>query len=184
MMARTRGANAGGSPYYARDLGVLDAENDVASTNTANRVYYSPLQVAHQLTADGIIVIHGAVAAGNLYVALYDSLNYAPNNRLAVSASVVASGTNRRQLVPFSAPVQIPAGLYFVALEANNATDTYLIACGDNSEINPAGILNGLNYYREQLGGYLAPPLVATPVQETVTYAETVAMFLRVSSIP
>jgi len=186
-MPRTRGASAGGgvSPYYVRDLSTFTTvSGDGAVAKTANRVHYTPVQVPHQLTADGIIVVHGAVAAGNLYVALYDSLNYAPNNRLAVSASVAASGTNRRQYVPFTIAVQIAAGLYFTGLEPDDSLDTYLDAFdGTSAEALPAGINNGLNTYYEDLGGYLVPPLVATPIQTTL-YTQTAGMFVRVSSIP
>jgi hypothetical protein len=186
-MPRTRGASAGGgsSPFYVRDLGTLDTKlNDSTQTLTANRVYYCPLQVPHQLTIDGIIVVHGAVAGGNYYIGLYDSLNYAPNNRLAVSLSTLCSGTFRKQYTALTvASIQVAAGLYFIALEADNANDLFLEGSGLSSVFAPAGIGNGLNYYYEDLGGFLAPPAAATPIQGT-NFLYGFKMFARVSSIP
>jgi hypothetical protein len=150
--------------------------------NIANNVRYSPLELPHASTAYGIIVMHGAVAAGNLYVALYDSLNYAPNNRLAVSANTVASGTNRLQYVPFATPVSLAAGLYFTALIANPVADTYLENSDNDRMLAPANINNGLAWYVQNLGAYLIPPAVAVPVMAT-TVNQTVLMRLRVAAI-
>jgi len=180
-MPRTRASAAGGgSGYYVRDLTMI-AHNDVESARTANRVNYTPIQVFHPLTVDGIIVVNGAVAVGNRYVALYDSLNEVPNNRLAVSASVLASGANQRQYIPFAAPVQIQGGYYFVAVETDNA-DGMQRACLDGSEMNPAAVGNGPNFYYQDMGAYLIPPLVATPVLQTSYFESSASHSLQCKS--
>jgi len=188
MSTKTLGVSAGGgSPYFVRDLEAL-VETPYSETDTARatgRVYYIPFQVRHTLTADGLIVIHGAVAAGNLYVALYDidpTVPPQPRNRLAVSANTVANGTTRRQYVAFITTIQLQSGIYFGALETDNALDTYRLAYNSIASF-AAGPINGLTCFYEDLGPYVIPPAVATPLV-IITANDSTKMRLRVSSIP
>jgi hypothetical protein len=147
----------------------------------AGTVMFSPVEVSHSTTAYGIVVFHGAVAGGNLYVALYDDLNYAPNNRIAVSASVAASGVTQMQYIPFTVPLNLVAGLYWCALEPD-VDDEYL------TQVNtlftfPANINNGLPWYRQVLGAYAIPPAVAGPLTFANDRASTFVMRLRVAAV-
>lgn len=187
MSTRTLGIAAGGAAYYVRDLdsAVEQPDSTTFSARATGRVYYTPFQVRHVLTVDGIIVIHGGTAGGRLYVALYDvdpTVPPQPRNRLAVSADTAASGTNRRQYVAFTAPIQLQPGIYFGALEIDNNADTYMnVYPGVQAFID--GPINGLTFFIEDLGAYGIPPAVATPVVIANTNHAT-RMRLRVSSIP
>lgn len=170
MSTKTSASVAGGGGTYflaeivaGDDVVAPPAPSDSDGAVVAGTIYYAPIVVSHDCVADGLIVIHGTIAAQDLFVALYDSLNYAPRNRIAVSVQTVNSGVNRKQLVMFAATVDLTAGLYFCAF-CCNGVDRYHIQYVDNALVNPAGIANGLVFYTE-VGVFAAPPVIATPVQ-------------------
>jgi len=149
------------------------------------RVYYTPFQVQHALTADGICVYHGNVAAGRLYVALYDcdpANPPQPRNRLAVSADTLVSGTYRKQYVALTATVQLQPGTYFGAVEVDNITDTYPTLYRNLAQFG-AGPISGQTSFIEDLGPYAIPPNPATPVV-IANVDHSMLMLLRVASIP
>lgn len=148
----------------------------------ANVVRYSPIQVPVKCTVSGIILMH-AVGAGNFYVALYDHLNWAPNNRLAVSPSTLCNGNLQKQFTAFIANVQIEAGVYFGATIQDNGADSYNRGVYLARDLSPLNVNHGLRWFTENLGAYLPPPAVATPVM-TADITLTLPMWLRVASIP
>jgi hypothetical protein len=169
--------------YYARYLYPYQWNKGLERTWAVGLVYYVPIEIPKLLTIDGIIVQHVGVAAGNLYVAFYDSVSEAPVNRLAVSASTAVNGTIRKQRIPFTALLQIIRGYYFLAFEVDNALDTYYDGIGNVYLTRPAGVADGPSYYYQNLGSYGIPPAAATPVQSDD--ADKVPLLtLRVSSIP
>ena len=185
MSRKTHGAPAGGgAPFAMREYATGPSQRASSITfldPDLGWLDFSPLELPHNTTAYGIVVFHGA-ATGNLYVALYDSLNYAPNNRLAVSPNTVASGASQLQYIPFTASVDITANLYFCALEPSNDTDTYMQNINAIRMNLPAGIDNGLIWYRQNLGAYLVPPAAAAASQAT-TIGNQPLMRLRVAVI-
>lgn len=182
-MPKTRASSAAGSivSYYGKDLPAFYGNSTTEVAQVNNIVYFSPCQVPHACTVDGVIIVNGSIArTGSAYVALYDKnpANWQPLNRLAVSASVALSGITRRQLILFAAPVAIPSGLYFCAvIKSVTADNTY--RASDNVEpLSPVGFA-GTCYWSQALGAYLAPTNPAVPVQE-VTIANTVWMWLHI----
>lgn len=185
LSRKTHGAIGGAAPSQIREYatGPSQVLVNVVTFGSIASVNYSPLELPHNATAYGIVVFHGAAVAGNFYVALYDSLNYAPRNRLAVSASTAVSAINCMQYVPFTVPVNLPSGLYYCALEVDTTVGNqwYSNAIANRCML-PANINNGLLWYTEDLGLYAIPPAVATPVIE-VSAGDTFSMRLRVLGI-
>jgi hypothetical protein len=189
MSTKTLGVSPGGTgaAYFVRDLDTAGetAYSETDSIRATGRVYYAPFQVRHTITVDGLIFVHGNVAGGRLYATLYDSdptVAPQPRNRIAVSADTVASGTNRRQYVAFTAPIQLQPGIYFAALETNNANDNYTQVYDTMAQFT-AGPVNGLTYFYEDLGPYAIPPAVATPLVITAV-GQATRTRMRVASIP
>jgi len=146
-------------------------------------VHYSPLVVTTPYTVDRIGVCCGAGGTGNFYVAIYDSVGELPVNRLAVSAST-AHVVNQKIQVPLTvATLRLDPGYYFIALEMDNIVDAFLYA--DLYPFNQffPGVDDGPNWYREDLGGYLIPPAVATPAV-LIWPDRAFIMWLRVASLP
>ena len=152
-----------------------------ASVISANQVFYSPIQIPFTCTLDGLIVYHGGVAGGNFYVALYDSVNGQPVNRLAVSASTLCSGVTRAQYVPFTVAVRLTPGLYYLALESDNSLDGYVY--GPSSQWMDPNDDTHIRWWYENLGAYLIPPAVATPTQHADS-SRSYMMGAHVLSIP
>jgi len=171
-----------GAQWYMREIHTQKFA--IATTTlTTGYVWYSPIQVPRTVTVDGIIVYHDAIAAGNLYIALYDHLGYLPNNRLAVSASTACNGPNRSQFVPFANPLRITPNVYFAAIESDNNLDSYVSALLHVAFCIPADVGHGLKWFYQNLGAYLIPPVTATPTYADDMY-QCLLMSLRISSIP
>jgi len=177
---KSPGGGGGGSDYYVRELIPSGERYNQATCNavTVGMIYYIPFQIIHPVTIDAVIVAHAA-AAGNMYVAIYDSdAAGLPRNRLAVSASIVAAGANSRQTVMLTATISLGVGLYFGAVEGSDAALTIASQYGNTDQL--AG--DGICHYSELLGAYAIPPAAATPVKNTLSSNKHLR--LRVSSVP
>jgi len=174
-----------GAEWYRRYLDTIWGHGNEGNTNLgADTIYYCPIEIPRTLTIDNIGVIHGSPAAGNFYVAIYDSVNEAPVNRLGVSASTPCAGAVQKELVALTvATLTLTPGYYFLALEADNATDQYHTINCDTVGRLPANVNNGPLWQKEVLGAYVIPPAVATPVAQDA-YNRNFYMFIRVASIP
>lgn len=136
---------------------------DIVVAVIANWLWFAPLELPYDFTAYGITVENGDVAAGNRYIALYNSVAYAPNTRLAVSALTASAGVSRMQYIPFITPVALTAGLYFLALIVNNA-DTFVSNLHSLAFGRPLDINNGLPWYYQNTG-FIVPPVNPVPNQ-------------------
>jgi len=146
------------------------------------RVFYSPIIIPEVMTIDRLGCSHGGVGAGNFYLAIFDSLNEAPVNRLGVTLATLAAGINQKQQVELTvASLQLNPGYYFGAIVMDNINDTYMANVDITEFGNPNNIANGPIWYQEDLGAFLAPPAVATPVFQT---ARSYCIWVRVLSIP
>lgn len=137
-----------------------------AITALAGRVLYCPIEIPYKLTIDRLGCCHGTVAADKFYLAIYESEDEAPTNRLAVSPDTTCNGTERKQQVTISpSKITLTPNVYYVALEADNTTDVYW---QNQTEITstrmPQNITNGPAFYIEDLASYAEPPAIATPV--------------------
>lgn len=114
----------------------------------ANQLAYGAISVPVGGAAlTGIKYCVGATASGNVIVALYD----AAGNRVAQSASTAQGATNAVQAVPFTAPVTLTQGRYFVAMIFSSATATAFMG----APIGPSKIVGQ--------GGFSAPASTAVP---------------------
>jgi hypothetical protein len=171
-----------GKASYSRYIKTLWGQYNSFQTLPANLIQYSPIEIPYTLTIDRIGVVHGGTAGGNFYVAIYDSLNEAPVNRLAVSASTPCNAANTKQQVAIvPATLRLIPGLYYLALEADNAGDDYE-AYSDQYR-RPADINNGPSWYEQNLGGYVVPPAIAIPAFVS-NYAKIFFQWVRVLGIP
>lgn len=153
-----------------------------APSEGVTRVYYSPLQIPFQLTIDRLGCVHAGVAAGNFYLGIYDSLNDAPNNRLALTALTACSGINQKQLVPMTVPtLQLNPGLHFISINVDNTLDTFALALLVAWFSQPTNVNNGLVWFMESLGAFGVPPAIAaaTPY-EWIHFM----LYARVFSVP
>lgn len=181
-MVRTE-ASVAGRRRYARYLYPHLFVVGGSQALTANRLHYSPIDIPERMTVDGIIVLHDAVAAGNLYVALYDATDEAPVNRLAVSANTPVNGINRKQCVLFTTSIQITRGYHFISMVPDDVDSYYVGVPAIAAAYNPAGMDHGPLHYQEDLGAFIIPPVVATPVK-VAHHNQTTAQILRVASVP
>jgi len=178
-------ARGGGAPleFYYREFLAAEGLSGSDPNQANNTVYYSPVQIPHACTAEGIVIIAGANARqGHCYVALYDCdpLTWAPLNRVAVSADTVFAGTFRRQYIPFAAATPITSGLYFCAIIKSVAGDDLWRAVTGVWFLAPAGHL-GPSFWTEAMGAYVIPPNPTVAPAQQLAIDNTVWMWLRVS---
>jgi len=152
-----------------------------ASIIGAGDVHICAIQVPFTVTVSGIMVIHGGVAGGNLRVGLYENgAGDQPDGAtlLAESASTACNGIDRGQLVPFTSPVQIVGGLYWLANQADNTNDTYANITRNANEI--AGDL----FDRSRFDDRPAYGAFDNPMAATSSTATDFMKWLNVTSIP
>jgi len=182
MSTRTVGKSPVGAPsdYYVREI--LPCAERVASitygSSGVGNVTYVPIQIIHPVTVDAVIIYNGGVA-GNVTVGVYDSVGGLPNALLATSLSTLVAGANSRQAVMLTALLSLTPGLYFAARESSNVGHT-ILEHYLQARLN-AG--DGISFYEEELGAYLALPALATPVQ-SASREYCHHLVLRVASIP
>ena len=166
---------------YIASIGGFQLDTSAAIA-LAGRIYYCLLEIPFKLTIDGIGCLHSGVAAGNLFLAIYDSVDEAPKNRLGVTVDTPASGINQKQLIALSGGnLQLNPGLYFLALHVDNNTDTYWSNVESWNIINPSNINHGPSLYNQDQT-YGAPPVTATPLQDGSE--RPYCLFVRVTSVP
>ena len=90
------------------------------TTLTANKVYYACASVPSACTLTGIVVSTGS-GSGNLQVGLYSA-----NGQILLASSASVAQTNSGgQSVPFSSPIAVPGGLYWIAVQASSASQNF-----------------------------------------------------------
>lgn len=100
-----------------------------SATYVAGTVYLMQIDVPRDCTVDGINISNAATIAGNVRAGLYGPISLTTENPnasalVAESASTAQSGANASQFIPFSTPVAITKGKYYLALQVDNATAT------------------------------------------------------------
>lgn len=88
------------------------------TTPVITETYIAEIEVGVGVRATGFANFNGSVASGNLKAILYNSAGTV----IASSASTAMSGTDAFQRIPFSAPINLRPGRYFVGLQVNNVT--------------------------------------------------------------
>ncbi len=146
-------------------------------------VYYSPIVIERTVTVDRIGIVTGPGATGNFYLAIYDSVGELPVNRIGVTAST-AHVVNQKFQVPLTvATLRLTPGYYHLAVEADNITDQFTNQNLYPLGMYPPGVADGPWWLVEDLGVYLIPPVVATPVLPVLPQ-RGIFMWLRAVSFP
>jgi hypothetical protein len=116
--------HTGGAPYTATATVGTDGWGGNNNTPVATETYFAEVLVTHTCLVRGIAVLNGSAAATDKYVA---ALLDVAGNVLANSAvaGITASGTSAYQALDFTAPIQLPPGPYYVALQANGTTTRF-----------------------------------------------------------
>lgn len=84
---------------------------------TANRAYYSPIEIPYPFVVARLWVFNGSAVSGNFDLGLYDRAG----RRIVSTGSVAQAGVSQTQEVAVT-PVRIEAGSYFLAMAADNTT--------------------------------------------------------------
>jgi len=106
-----RNCHTGGNPATVS----TDGTN---STPVTTETYLCEVAVGGQGFVTGIALFNGSDVTGNVVVGLYD----ANGTLLASSAATAGSGTDAYQRIPFTAPLEIFPGTYYVASMYSSAT--------------------------------------------------------------
>ena len=88
------------------------------ATPVITETYIAEVEVPVGSRVTGFANFNGTVASGNLKAILYNSAGTV----IASSASTAMSGTDAFQRIPFSAPINLRPGRYFVGLQVDNIT--------------------------------------------------------------
>lgn len=147
--------------------------NSLNKTMVAGSIYYAAYGIgavtsfdpnaalpATTQSTESVLITGVNVAVGstggtdNWYVALYNSAGVL----LASSAATLAGTASTVQQIPFTAPVTVPSGTYYIALQSNGTTATFKSI---NSPIWP-----GVTGSQTGMAGTLA---VLTPIPTTYT---------------
>lgn len=182
---RTFAAGGGGLSHYRpfwEPVGVEFGRNQqgVSSIGGAGWAFSQAVIVKVACTLSGIRVFHGAIA-GNERAGLYD--NGAGNqpdgaDLLAESASIAAVNANGAADLAFPANIQVPPGIYWPAIQSNDALCEY--AWNGRGAQEVAGTM--FNWSRGiNVGAYLAFP---NPCPVTAADANAYTLYLIVASIP
>ncbi len=89
----------------------------------ANHAIYVPFYLTVPSVFQRACWHNGATVSGNIDIGIYG----AKGTRIASIGSTAQVGTNSGQSAAFSSPVQLGAGLYFIALAMDNTTATLFI---------------------------------------------------------
>lgn len=115
----TKGATGNSSRLVATGASPARVSTDGNDTTPAvTEEFVSELFVNGPMYITGFANFNGSAVAGNLNVILYDRAGAIVANTSAVG--VAQSGTDAYQRIPFSAPVQLGGGTYYVGVQCNN----------------------------------------------------------------
>lgn len=91
------------------------------STPVTTEAYLCEVQIPSHCFVTGIAVFNGTDVTGNIILGLYDSNGV----QLVLTAATAGSGTDAYQRVPFTAPLEVQPGTYYVASIYSSGTARY-----------------------------------------------------------
>lgn len=103
---------------YTGNVPVKASTDGTDTTPVITETYIAEIEINIAARVTGFANFNGSVASGNLKVILYNSAGTV----IASSASTVMAGVDAFQRIPFSAPINLRPGRYFVGLQVNNVT--------------------------------------------------------------
>jgi hypothetical protein len=87
-------------------------------TPAVTEEFVAEIYVPHPVYVTGFALFNGSAVTDDVMVQLYS----ATGKRIVKSASTLQAGTDALQRVPFSAPVKLPAGTYYVGVQVDGTT--------------------------------------------------------------
>ena len=106
------------------------------TTPVVTETYIGELEVTPATRATGVSLLNGSAVAGNVTVILYR----ADGTPVAKSAATAQSGTAAYQRIPFSAPINLVPGTYYIGVQFNNVAARFrAIPYGDFGQAKKTG---------------------------------------------
>lgn len=136
---------------------------------TANRAVYIPIGVKVRVTVVSLGFANGTTATGNIDIGLYDAAGV----RL-VSSGSTAKGTGNEITVMDVTDTTIGPGLYYLALNNDTTTDTFI---GTTADTPPYPASRGLLV--EALGAVTLPATASWSIDNTLAIAPTLTALLN-----
>lgn len=124
---------------------------------TQYRAVYVPLRVRQRVTVRKLWVFHGSTGTGDFDVGIYD----AAGTRLVSTGSTAKTAATAVKVVDVTDTVVGP-GLYYLALNADSATDTY------QADSDPAPICASMGVLTETLGSVTLPATASWAADQTL----------------
>lgn len=120
--------------FYPSKMMEFGSGFGLLQTAGANNIYYQLVEIDRPATVFGLRLMHtGGVINGNIQGGLYKIANANKNDknltltgstRIATAPSIAQANFN--QSLPFSASVDVQAGLYFMAIQYSSATAQFI----------------------------------------------------------
>lgn len=132
--------------------------------STANRAIMIPFRLFKPATAYKMGIMNGAVTSGNIDMGIYDPTGVL----LRSTGSTLQSGVNALQEVPLTLPVQLGAGLFYMALAINNITAQIFRRSHNND------ICHGMGLY--QMASAFPLPATFVPAAPTGAYVPMIGV--------
>lgn len=104
------------SVYHSGDVAPAAAATGTDTSPVVTETYISQVNIGMGATLTGLSLLNGSAVAGNVTLALAD----AAGNIVASTASTAQAGIGAYQQVPFTAPIAVKSGKYFVLATFNN----------------------------------------------------------------
>lgn len=112
LVASPRCCHAGGMPARVSTDGT-DATPAVTST------YLAEVYVDDNVIVTGVALFNGSAVAGNVTVAIYNTLGHANSN---FSPTTAQAGTDAYQLIPLTAPISLVPGTYYIGVQFDSTS--------------------------------------------------------------
>lgn len=141
-----------------------------SQTFVVGRVYMMEFVVKETVTIDAGAYTVGALGAGNVTIGIYGPAGTRETATglvlLAESASTAQPVAGSSHVIPFTAPVTLAPGLYYLAFEGSDVTGTYIRHTNQTQVV-------GFSAFYDRGGGYGALTTPAPTVTSTSTAMPT-----------
>ena len=128
--------------YWARWLPPLRRTSGGNQVATAKRCYIGAITLPRKITFDRLTIGMPTSGNGNVLFGVYADNTDTPAGG-SLLASTAAIPTANPSVASFASPVQLPQGLYWLAIMTDNGADVFIHASG---VLEIGGALDGVRY--------------------------------------
>ena len=122
LMGCQSAVSAGGIPYINN---ALRGRSGNRTFNTSDNVlYYQPFLLHTGILCDALAVNQVVAGTGNMFMALYTRKSDGYPGRVIEKSGAIDITTTGLKVFAFAAPIQLPAGFYYVSMWTPNGTGT------------------------------------------------------------